>query len=433
MRPMTYSSLFLQSIPPILACLIEPLSSVIDSILIGQLSTDWLAALSVNVTIFSSVTWASNFIVHSANASVAKALGSRDLNAMEHQIQASVIVSIFVGVTISVCLLLLQDILLNGVMGLVPTLQKEAKNYFLFRLIGQTFLTVMTAYLGALRGLQKQGVALILVAIQCLTNIALTYFLVYILDFGLKGAAIGTTLSYFASCTLAYFLLLDYKIDINTLRGLKRRIFKQYSKNTVFLLIRSFLLTSVFFAATTYASRINTHTLAAHHIVTQVWLLVAFILDGIAVTATSVGAKLDGEGNTNAWKTLSLRCSRIGLIMGTLACLSYLLFEGVLLGLFTNDMYVLELIQPCWLIIIASQPLNGYLYVIDGILFGKQAYLTLASNMVFSLAFAATVLSAFLLESPPLVKIWVGISCVNLGRYIAAQIYLYRKFRLLIF
>ena len=56
-------SLLLFSIPSIVSSMLEPLTATVDTALVGQLNTKWLAALAIATVIFSSFTWMFNFLI----------------------------------------------------------------------------------------------------------------------------------------------------------------------------------------------------------------------------------------------------------------------------------------------------------------------------------------------------------------------------------
>jgi hypothetical protein len=62
------------------------------------------------------------------------------------------------------------------------------------------------------------------------------------------------------------------------------------------MLIRSFLLQGSFFAAMVVASReLGPHGLAAHHVVTQLWMLSSYLVDGMATAGSVLGSAMVGE------------------------------------------------------------------------------------------------------------------------------------------
>ena len=61
------------------------------------------------------------------------------------------------------------------------------------------------------------------------------------------------------------------------------------------MFVRTGCLTGSYFIGASLATRLGTEIVAAHQIGLQVWVFSAFFVDGIAVTATSLGGKFLGE------------------------------------------------------------------------------------------------------------------------------------------
>ena len=59
----SYKSLFLFSVPSIIATLVEPIVELVDSAIIGPMGPDYLSALSANSAIFAISIWVFNFLV----------------------------------------------------------------------------------------------------------------------------------------------------------------------------------------------------------------------------------------------------------------------------------------------------------------------------------------------------------------------------------
>ena len=67
------------------------------------------------------------------------------------------------------------------------------------------------------------------------------------------------------------------------------------------MLIRSFLLQGSFFAAMVVAAReLGPHGLAAHHVVTQLWMVTSYLVDGFATAGTVLGSAMVGESTAAA-------------------------------------------------------------------------------------------------------------------------------------
>nr|KAJ0192038.1 hypothetical protein LSAT_V11C800402740 [Lactuca sativa] len=105
-------------------------------------------------------------------------------------------------------------------------------------------------------------------------------------------------------------------------------------------------------------------TLLLHHICLQVWLAVSLITDALAASGQALIA------------------SSIGFVMGvTLAAILGVSF-GSIVTLFTKDIGVLAIARTGVLFVSASQPLNAFAFIVDGLHYGVSDFPYAAYSMV---------------------------------------------------
>ncbi|WP_372656073.1 MATE family efflux transporter, partial [Halobacteriovorax sp.] len=101
---LTLSGLFFFSLPNIFGSLLEPVTGIVDTALIGNKDTTWLAALSLGVVILSSFTWVFNFLIHTSIQSVSEAYSISDSDQIHSRVKVALLLSLFVGLFSSVFL-----------------------------------------------------------------------------------------------------------------------------------------------------------------------------------------------------------------------------------------------------------------------------------------------------------------------------------------
>ena len=148
------------------------------------------------------------------------------------------------------------------------------------------------------------------------------------------------------------------------------------------MVLRTGTLTLAFFLLMTAATRLGPMTLAAHQIMLQLWLVTSFAVDGFALTASSLGARLLGQGSLELHRILCRRLLVFGGLGGALFSLAYALTQNSLPRVFTPDPELHRLLAELWWLLILTQPLNGLLYVWDGIFFGLQRFDQLRRRML---------------------------------------------------
>lgn len=412
----SYKGLFLFSLPSILSSLLEPISGTIDTALVGQVSTQWLGGLALAVTLISSFTWMFNFLVHASTQSVASSIGSEPERVSE-SIKTALLVALLVGVVTTLFLWLAKPLLFKMV-GVTPEVYAHTDSYFSIRLVGHSFTLLYTTLISLLRGLGRVNVSFFMVALTTIINGIVTYLALFVFDWGLAGAAWGTTASFTLGTLLSFIILLnDKKVKGFFFKSkIKKDKWFQFGKNSLNIFGRSFTLTSCFFLSTRFASSMGVVELGSHQILLQVWLFCSFLLDGVAVTGTVLGAKYFAMGQLEKVQVVFRRLLILGGAIGVLFTITYALLGHQVVGLFTKDEKVISLIFSFWLLIHLSQVLNAIAFVYDGLLFGLEEFAYLRKHMILGglLVFLPFGLWGNFTES--LLLIWVGMISLNVYR-----------------
>ncbi len=227
------------------------------------------------------------------------------------------------------------------------------------------------------------------------------------------------------------------------------------------------ILQATFFIAATIAARLGTAALAAHAVVSQLWVLASYIVDGFAVAGTVLGSRLvalrhqaGGSAGGSAvqvrhWprcpaicchqvhesvhdalcyvQSLQTLTRRLILLAVSLGCVHMLLFAafGVqLIGLFTRDTETIRILRgPLWLVLTAAQPVNSAVYVLDGLLYATQSFPFVAAMMASGFAGVfVPVLAWSQVEFQAVWGIWLAKAALNVWRLGLASGWLHIKF-----
>ena len=201
------------SLPLVLGSLLEPLSGIIDSAFVARLGADSLAALAVGVTIINSFSWVFNFLTHVIVESVSSTtVGEENSSEQGHTIRLSIVTSAFIGLVTAIFLFGARELLydLAGASGPIVSLVDA---YFLIRIFGQPFSLLLTTQLSIIRGLGHVKFSMLVMLFNLLLNILLTYSLIFIVNFGVKGAAIGTISSHIITALIC-FIYIRRKVEL---------------------------------------------------------------------------------------------------------------------------------------------------------------------------------------------------------------------------
>src|SRR5204863_2729340 len=180
-----------------------------------------------------------------------------------------------------------------------------------------------------------------------------------------------------------------------------------------------------FTVATAVAARIGDTTLAAHQIGAQLWTFCALFLDSTAIAAQALIGRLLGAGQVDAAQALGRRLLWAGGWLGIAFAVVLAAGYAVVPRAFTSDPAVIDKAHVLWPFLVLMMPLNGWVFALDGILFG-------AGDLRFmrNVTAAAAVLGYLPITLATasfgwgLAGIWIGISafiwiraCVGLARW----------------
>jgi len=418
------------SFPSILASMLEPLSSVVDTALVGRYDTNALASLAIGVSVISSLTWMFNFLVHAPIQRISELLGKGDLTGLRSTAKFSMLLALCLGLVLVVVFYPIREFIYSF-MSVDPEIVGPTDMYFSYRLFGQVFILLFTVNLAILRGLAKVNSAFFYIFIATAINIIFSYFSLYHFDLGLKGVAIGTVLGNFVGFGLSLIEILRDK-NIGP-AFFKTKIDPENKKSVVKasanIFGRSFFLTTCFFLSTKVASHIGVVDLAAHQILLQIWLFASFFTDGVATTGNIVCARYYGTDKQIQLRSILTKINLIGLIIGVIFAIAYAIFPYFILNRFTEDQMVLSKIEDVWIYIIIAQVPLSVAYVLDGHMFGMNKFGPLKNFMImaFFLIFLPIIYYAYSLES--LKYVWFAIIGVGLFRLVTNQLTIYRELR----
>lgn len=415
--------LFLFSLPSILSSLLEPLSGLVDTALVGRLDSTWLGALAIAVTLFNSFTWMFNFLVHASTQTISKSYAVSQSEDLCSKIKVALSLALLLGILSGLGLYLFRLPLFRFT-GATEELIPLIESYFFIRLIGHPFTLLYTTMTSILRGMTKVKFCFYLILFTTLLNILVSWFLLFQLNWGLEGAAVGTVTANVVGFFLSFIYIFKEK-------EVREKFFMvtpinwdhvfHFGKNSLNVFGRSFFLTSAFYLSTKMSASIGVETVAAHQILVQVWLFSSFFLDGIAITGNILGAKYLEEKAYDILNLVYQRLLLLGLIIGAIFTLVFFLFQNPIMGIFTKDPVIIEILMGVWFLMAMTQVPNALAFVYDGLLFGLEAFDYLRKHMIIGVLviFLPFALSVHWKKS--LLLLWIGLSLLNIYRLISGH------------
>lgn len=196
------------SLPAIVGLLVNALYNIVDSIFVGQGVGDLgLAAVTVSFPIVTGFMACVMLIGMGATSLISIRLGQKRESEAEQIIGNALTLFVIIGIGLTTFgLIFIKPILLA--FGASPALLPYATDYVRIILLGSGLMAIGTGMNNFIRAEGNPKMAMNTMLIGTVTNIILDYVFIFVLHWGIKGAAIATVISYGVTSTwvLYYFL-----------------------------------------------------------------------------------------------------------------------------------------------------------------------------------------------------------------------------------
>lgn len=412
------------AIPALIAGISEPLLSITDTAIIGNIdknATESLAAVGIVGAYISMLIWVFGQIRSAISSIISQYVGANRLN----EIKTLPIQAIFIVVMGSLLVLTISYPFAKQIFQFYNAsgaVLEYCVTYFKIRIFGFPFSLFVFAVFGIFRGLQNTFYPMIIAIIGALLNIVLDIVFVYGIDgfipaMNIEGAAYASVIAQITMAIIALILLIKktaislkfsfpFHKEIPTLLSMIGNLF-----------IRTIALNTALYFATSYATGYGKEYIAAYTIGLNLWLLAAFMVDGYSSAGNILSGKLLGAKDYKNLIRLSNKLIKYGLFTGVIIAAFGFLFYNFIGHLFTKDPIVLEQFYNVFWILIITQPLNAITFIFDGMFkgMGEMRYLRNVLILSTALVFIPTLL-IFDYYNFKLTAIWIAFTLWILAR-----------------
>jgi MATE family multidrug resistance protein len=411
------------AVPALAGLAADPLVSLIDTAFVGQLGSVALGALGVNTSIFSMTFVIFNFLAYGTTPRVGRAVGNDNRAEAGRAVVRALTLAGLCGIVALVALqLLARPILL--VMGASNELMPPALDYLRIRALAGPAVLFITAGHGAFRGYQDTRTPMVVTIGFNIVNASLDPLFIFVLDWGLAGAAAATAIAQWIGALVFLWLLLGARRDELGVELMwpSLRSLVPFLKVGRDLLLRTSSLVGTMTLATAVAARVGVTAVAAHQVAHQLWLFLALVVDALAVAAQALVSKHLGANDPATARAVSDRLFQWGFVVGLALGLGFFLLRPVLPHFFTDDPGTVSALLDVYLFVALLQPLNGLVFVGDGIYMGAEEFPYLAKAMIGTAIVAAAVLGLVLPMGWGLTGVWWGIATLMGGRLLTLAV-----------
>ena len=385
----TFKGINKLAIPAIISGIAEPLLSITDTAIVGNISvnpTEALAAVGIAGSFISALIWILAQTRSAISAITAKYLGAKKIHEIASLPAQIIAINLLLSIVIYLATLIFaQEIFkLYNAQGVILN---YAVDYYKIRALGFPLTLFVFSVFGVFRGMQNTFWPMVISIVGAVLNVGLDIVLVYGIDgfinpMHVKGAAWASVIAQTVMALMALILVIK-----KTPFSLKLTLpFNKEIKNllaiSLNLIIRALALNVALYLANAYATKYGDNYIAAQTIAFQIWLFFAFFIDGYSSVGNIVSGKLLGEKNYKSLWKLSIKLSRYAISVSIILVLVCAIFYVYLGKLFSQNTLVLEAFYGIFWIVLLMQPINAVAFVFDGIFKGMAAAKTLRNLLI---------------------------------------------------
>ncbi|WP_422082980.1 MATE family efflux transporter [Ulvibacterium sp.] len=372
------------AVPATIAGIAEPILSITDTAIVGNIPVDGLeslAAAGIVGSFLSMLIWVLGQTRSAISALIAQYLGAgrlEDIKTLPAQV-------IYLNIALSILILLSTIFLVDDIFRLMNASGKILQyciSYYSIRVWGFPLTLFVFAVIGIFTGLQNTFWPMLIAITGAVLNIALDFILVFGIDgivepLYLEGAAWASLIAQSIMALMAFVLLLA-KTDIRL--RLQFPIHQELGRiigMSLNLFVRAIALNVALILAVREATHLGDRYIGAHTIAINLWLFSAFFIDGYAAAGNIMGGRLLGAKDYHGLWRLTKKITRYGLVVSLILILIGFLFYKPLGDIFSNDAIVLETFYSIFFILIIGLPINSTAFVLDGLFkgLGEMKYL----------------------------------------------------------
>lgn len=390
----TFKGINKLAIPAIISGIAEPLLSITDTAIVGNIQinpTEALAAVGIAGSFISALVWILAQTRSAISATVAKYLGAKKLHEIASLPAQIIALNVLLSTVIYFATIFFIDEIfeLYNADGLILSYSVA---YYKIRAIGFPLTLFVFSTFGVFRGMQNTFWPMVISIIGASLNIGLDFILVFGIDgfidpMNVEGAAWASVISQAVMAVLALCLILkktpfNFKVSLPFNKEIKNLL-----SLSINLIIRAVALNIALYLANSYATKYGDSYIAAQTIAFQIWLFFAFFIDGYSSVGNIVSGKLLGEKNYKKLWVLSIKLSRYSIVIAIILAIFCALFYFPTGKLFSKDPLVLQSFYNIFWIVLIMQPINAVAFVFDGIFKGLSEAATLRNLLLIATFF----------------------------------------------
>jgi putative MATE family efflux protein len=354
------------AVPALGTLAVEPIYVLVDTAIVGRLGTPQLAGMAIASIVLMNVVSIINFLEY-VTPDIAFAVGAGRRDDAQRTAAHGVWLSLFIGTPAALVVALVARPLCWLIGGRGEVLH-HAVTYLTISAIGLPFVVLAFLGHGVLRGYTDLRTPLRIVVVANVVNLVLEIVTVYGLHWGVAGSAASTVVVQVGAACAFLWKMRPHLVSVRPSWAAYRPLLQAGWH----MVVRSVAMYSVWNVSVVIAARLDSPTLAAYQVVTQLFMFLALLLDSLAVPAHSLVAGYLGSGDQQQAGRVGTISTRLSLWSAGVLALVLAVSSPWLPALFTNDHAVHTRLMGALLVLAVLQFPGAVAFALDGALIGAD-------------------------------------------------------------
>ncbi len=402
------------AIPSSIGYFFHTMFNVTDTFFAGEISTQALASLSLTFSIFFIIIAVAGGMSQGVTALIGNDLGEKNIDKAKQKVLHVIFFALCIAVIITFIGLLSAPFLMQ-ILGAKGDYLKEALSYINIILFGAIFYVGVFFTNALLNSLGNTKAFRNFLVLGFFLNIILDYWFIKgglgVEPMGVRGIGYATIIIEFIGLVYLFSVLKKTHLLQNLPKfNFDIQIISSFFKQGIPPTINMLLMALGMFIITYYISSFGQHVVAAYGIairIEQIFLLPSI---GINVAVLAIVSQNNGAKEYQRVKQSVIYAQKVGFILWIIGMASLFIFGRFLMGLFTNDILVIE--AGMGYLYASATSLYAYMLVFINISFLqgiKKPALLIYLSLFRQLIVPILVFSIFAYFQLPLLFYWWGL------------------------
>lgn len=386
--PVTHRRILRVAVPIVLSNATIPILGAVDTGVVGQMGAAApIGAVGIGAIIMSAITWVFGFLRMGTSGLTSQALGAGRSGEVAAMLTRALLIGFAAGLLVSLC----QVPLFWAAFQLSPAspeVETMARDYLTIRVFSAPAAIAIFGITGWLVALERTRAVLALQLWMNGMNIALDFWFVLGLGWGVPGVAVATFIAEWSGLVLGLWLCraaFRQPQWRDWARVFDRARLRQMAGVNGDILLRSLMLQAIFVSFLFFGADFGDVTLAANQVLIQFLYITSNALDGFAFAAEALVGQALGAGNRLRLRQSALLTGLWGGICVVGLSIVFALAGGAVIDLMTTAPEV-QVEARRYLIYMVLAPLLGVAsWMLDGVFIGATRTRDMRNMMALSL------------------------------------------------